>query len=68
MYKDRMVYKLGDLVRVGFLNRTSKHNIGLIVSINENSTIYGVKFGIHVQKFHHSFIQHVKGGIDERTK
>ena len=62
------VYEIGDLVRVAFNENLSKHNIGLIVSINENATIYGVKLGTHVQKFHYSFIQHVKGGINERTK
>ena len=67
MYKDQMVYKIGDLVRVGF-SPDAIRTVGLIVSINENSTVYGVKLGNHVQKFHYSFIQHVKGGIDERTK
>ena len=55
MYKDQMVYKIGDLVRVGF-SPDAIRTVGLIVSINENSTVYGVKLGNHVQKFHYSFI------------
>ena len=39
MYKDQMIYKVGDLVRVSFGEPSSKHNVGLIVSINENATI-----------------------------
>lgn len=62
------VYKIGDLVRVAFDEPLSKHNIGIIISINENATVYGVKLVNRVQKFHYSFIQHVKGGINERTK
>ena len=68
MYKDQMIYNVGDLVRVAFNESTSKHNIGIIISINENATVYGVKIGNYVQRFHYSFIQHVKGGINERTK
>ena len=57
MYKDQMIYKVGDLVRVSFGEPSSKHNVGLIVSINENATIYGVRLASYVQKFHYSFIQ-----------
>ena len=56
MYKDHMIYKVGDLVKVGY-PQDRLRTIGLVVSINENSTIYGVKFGKYVQNFHYSFIQ-----------
>ena len=57
MYKDQMVYNVGDLVRVAFNESISKHNVGIIISTNEKATVYGVKIGNHVQKFHYSFMQ-----------
>jgi len=59
MYIDQMVYRIGDMVRLAF-PPTAKHNIGLIVSINENATIYGVKIGNYTKHYHYSFIQAIK--------
>ncbi len=47
------------MVRVAF-PPIAKHNIGLIVSINENATIYGVKIGDYTKNYHYSFIQTIK--------
>jgi len=69
MYKDQMIYKIGDLVRVSpKTGSEQKNNIGLVISVNENATIYDVKVRNYVQKFHYSFlrplsIKNCQGGI-----
>jgi hypothetical protein len=65
MYKDRMVYRVGDMVRVKHVSNTDvradrvpAHRIGLIVSHDHmNSQFYDVMFGRHTIKFHYSFLR-----------
>ena len=73
MYTDRMVYKVGDMVRVRRENkyhisnpRVPEHGIGLIVSIAND--FYDVKCGQYIGKFHYSFLRSLstkncQGGI-----
>lgn len=64
MYTDRMVYRVGDMVRVKHVSSIDvraglipAHRIGLIVTHDKkNSQFYDVKFGQHTVKFHYSFL------------
>ena len=65
MYKDRMVHKVGDMVKVIELShvdarkaKVPEHRIGLIVACdNTNRQFYDVKFGQYIGKFHYSFLR-----------
>ena len=65
MYIDRMVYRVGDMVRIKHLSnidvRTDKvpeHRIGLIVARDQNNDqFYDVKFGEYTGKFHYSHLR-----------
>jgi len=65
IYIDRMVYKVGDMVRVKHLSsidvradKVPEHRIGLIVSRDQNNNeFYDVKFGEYTEKFHYSHLR-----------
>ena len=65
IYTDRMVYRVGDMVRVKHVSNIDVragmipiHRIGLIVAHDKkNDQFYDVKFGQHTVKFHHSFLR-----------
>jgi len=62
MYIDRMVYKVGDMVRITHAPhpvisnpRVPEHRTGLIVAIAND--FYDVKFGQYTGKFHYSHLR-----------
>ena len=76
MYTDRMVFKVGDMVKVKHVSSIDVrvgmipvHRIGLIVVHDKkNDQFYDIMFGQHTVKFHYSFlrplsIKNCQGGI-----
>ena len=73
MYIDRMVYKVGDMVRITQAPHTHisnprvpEHRTGLIVAIAND--FYDIKFGQYTGKFHYSHLRSLstkncQGGI-----
>ena len=65
MYKDRMVFKIGDMVKIIQLSNEDvrkvevpRHRVGLIIACDKtNNLFYDVKFGQYIGKFHYSFLR-----------
>ena len=65
MYTDRIVFKVGDMVKVKHVSNIDarsdmvpEHRIGLIVSHDKkNDQFYDIMFGQHTVKFHYSHLR-----------